>query len=123
MPGRYVLPFPDRRAAGLLLGARLNESGALDDWAERTLVLGLPRGGVAVAQQVATVLGVPMDVIVTRKIGYPPQPELGVGAIAEGLRQPIYDCALLERLALTPEDLGPVAAAEEAELELSLIHI
>jgi putative phosphoribosyl transferase len=81
------------------------------------LVLGLPRGGVAVAQQVATVLGVPMDVIVTRKIGYPPQPELGVGAIAEGLRQPIYDCALLERLGLTPEDLGPVAAAEEAELE------
>ena len=117
MPGRYVLPFPDRRAAGLLLGARLTESGALDGWAERTLVLGLPRGGVAVAQQVATVLGVPMDVIVTRKIGYPPQPELGVGAIAEGLRQPIYDCALLERLALTPEDLGPVAAAEEAELE------
>jgi putative phosphoribosyl transferase len=117
MPGRYVLPFPDRRAAGLLLGARLNESGTLDDWAERTLVLGLPRGGVAVAQQVATVLGVPMDVIVTRKIGYPPQPELGVGAIAEGLRQPIYDCALLERLALTPEDLSPVVAAEEAELE------
>ena len=117
MPGRYVLPFPDRRAAGLLLGARLTESGALDDWAERTLVLGLPRGGVAVAQQVATVLGVPMDVIVTRKIGYPPQPELGVGAIAEGLQQPIYDCALLERLALTPEDLDPVVAAEEAELE------
>ncbi|HEY6315721.1 MAG TPA: phosphoribosyltransferase family protein [Streptosporangiaceae bacterium] len=117
MPGRYVLPFPDRRAAGLLLGARLTESGALDQCAGRTLVLGLPRGGVAVAQQVATVLGAPMDVIVTRKIGYPPQPELGVGAIAEGLRQPIYDCALLERLALTPEDLGPVAAAEEAELE------
>jgi putative phosphoribosyl transferase len=117
MPGRYVLPFPDRRAAGLLLGARLTESAALDDWAGRILVLGLPRGGVAVAQQVATVLGVPMDVIVTRKIGYPPQPELGVGAIAEGLRQPIYDCALLERLALTPEDLAPVAAAEEAELE------
>jgi putative phosphoribosyl transferase len=58
-----------------------------------------------------------MDVIVTRKIGYPPQPELGVGAIAEGLRQPVYDCRLLERLALTPEDLAPVVAAEEAELD------
>ena len=77
-PVRYVLPFPDRRTAGLLLGERLADSVALDRWPERTMVLGLPRGGVAVAQQVAAVLGVPMDVIVTRKIGYPPQPELGV---------------------------------------------
>ena len=116
-PVRYVLPFPDRRTAGLLLGERLADSVALDRWPERTMVLGLPRGGVAVAQQVAAVLGVPMDVIVTRKIGYPPQPELGVGAIAEGLQQPVYDCGLLERLGLTQEDLGPVVAAEEAELD------
>jgi putative phosphoribosyl transferase len=116
-PGRYVLPFPDRRAAGLLLAERLTDSLDLDMWAERTMVLALPRGGVAVAKQVATVLGVPMDVIVTRKIGYPPQPELGVGAIAEGLPQPVYDCGLLERLELTPEDLAPVVAAEQAELD------
>jgi putative phosphoribosyl transferase len=116
-PGRPVLPFPDRRAAGLLLAERLSDSLDLDHWAERTVVLGLPRGGVAVAKQVATVLGVPMDVIMTRKIGYPPQPELGVGAIAEGLPEPVYDCALLERLALTPEDLAPVVAAEQAELD------
>jgi putative phosphoribosyl transferase len=63
------------------------------------------------------VLGLPMDVIVTRKIGYPPQPELGVGAIAEGLRQPVYDCGLLKRLALTPDDLAQVVVAEEAELD------
>ena len=63
------------------------------------------------------VLGVPMDVIVTRKIGYPPQPELGVGAIAEGLRQPVYDCGLLERLGLTQDDLAQVVTAEEAELD------
>jgi putative phosphoribosyl transferase len=116
-PGEYALPFPDRRAAGLLLAERLADSVALDLWAGRTMVLGLPRGGVAVAQQVAEVLGLPMDVIVTRKIGYPPQPELGVGAIAEGLRQPVYDCGLLERLGLTQEDLAPVVAAEEAELD------
>jgi len=116
-PGRYVLPFPDRRAAGLLLAERLTDSLDLDIWAERTMVLALPRGGVAVAKQVATVLGVPMDVIVTRKIGYPPQPELGVGAIAEGLPQPVYDCGLLKRLALTPEELAPVVAAEQAELD------
>ena len=80
-----VLPFPDRRAAGRLLAERLTDSVAWDSWPERTVVLGLPRGGVAVAEQVAAILGVPMDVIVTRKIGYPPQPELGVGAIAEAL--------------------------------------
>jgi len=116
-PGRYVLPFPDRRTAGRLLAERLADSVPLDRWTGRTIVLGLPRGGVAVAEQVAAVLGVPMDVIVTRKIGYPPQPELGVGAIAEGLRQPVYDCGLLERLGLTQEDLAPVVTAEEAELD------
>ena len=116
-PGRYVLPFPDRRTAGRLLAERLADSVPLDLWKGRTIVLGLPRGGVAVAQQVAEVLGVPMDVIVTRKIGYPPQPELGVGAIAEGLRQPVYDCGLLERLGLTQDDLAQVVTAEEAELD------
>lgn len=115
-PGAYVLPFPDRRAAGRLLGERLKGAVAFDHWSERTVVLGLPRGGVAVAKEVAAVLQVPMDVIVTRKIGYPFQPELGVGAIAEGLAQPVYDFALLNRLALAPEDLGAVVAAEEAEL-------
>jgi putative phosphoribosyl transferase len=115
-PGGYVLPFPDRRAAGRLLAERLKGEVALDNWPERTVVLALPRGGVAVAKEVATLLGVPMDVIVTRKIGYPFQPELGVGAIAEGLQEPVYDFGLLNRLALAPADLAGVVAAEEAEL-------
>jgi putative phosphoribosyl transferase len=115
-PGRYLLPFPDRQAAGRLLAERLKRTVVLHDWAERTVVLGLPRGGVAVAKQVAVVLGLPMDVIVTRKIGYPRQPELGVGAIAEGLGSPVYDADLLDRLSLSPADLAPVVAAEQAEL-------
>jgi hypothetical protein len=115
-PGEYLLPFPDRQAAGRLLAERLNRTGVLHDWAERAVVLGLPRGGVAVAKQVAVVLGLPMDVIVTRKIGYPRQPELGVGAIAEGLGSPVYDADLLDRLSLSPADLAPVVAAEQAEL-------
>jgi putative phosphoribosyl transferase len=115
-PGRGVLPFPDRRAAGRMLAERLADAVDLDKWAERTVVLGLPRGGVAVAREVAAVMGLPMDVIVTRKIGYPRQPELGVGAIAEGLGQPVYDARLVDRLGLTPEDLAEVVAAEEAEL-------
>ena len=116
-PGRYVLPFPDRRAAGRMLAERLTDAVDLNHWTERTVVLGLPRGGVAVAKEVATVMGLPMDVIVTRKIGYPPQPELGVGAVAEGLRQPVYDARLLDRLGLVPEDLAEVVAAEKAELD------
>jgi putative phosphoribosyl transferase len=120
-PGRYVLPFPDRRAAGRLLGERLEGVVELHDWAERTLVLGLPRGGVAVAERVAAVLAVPMNVMVTRKIGYPKQPELGVGAIAEipgaaGCGPPVYDRGLLSALSITPADLTAVLAAEEAEL-------
>jgi len=115
--GRYVLPFPDRRAAGRMLAERLTDAVDLDNWAERTVVLGLPRGGVAVAKEVAALMGLPMDVIVTRKIGYPPQPELGVGAIAEGLRQPVYDTRLLDRLGLEPDDLTGVVAAEQAELD------
>ncbi len=115
-PGGPLLPFADRRAAGRLLAERITSAVALDHWSERTVVLGLPRGGVAVAKQVAVVLGLPMDVIVTRKIGYPPQPELGVGAIAEGLTEPVYDHLLLTRLALSPAALTAVAAAEEAEL-------
>jgi putative phosphoribosyl transferase len=116
-PGGYALPFPDRRAAGRMLAERLTEAVDLTDWTERTVVLGLPRGGVAVAKEVAAAMGLPMDVIVTRKIGYPPQPELGVGAIAEGLRQPVYDSRLFDRLGLAPEDLAEVVAAEEAELD------
>jgi len=114
--GEYVLPFPDRRAAGTLLAERLTHAVTLPDWAERTMILALPRGGVAVARQVASILGVPMNVIVTRKIGYPRQPELGVGAIAEGLGTAVYDAGLLGRLSLSPADLAPVVAAEQAEL-------
>src|SRR6201995_5872092 len=114
--GEYPLPFPDRRGGGTKPGARLAHAVALGDWAERTMVLALPRGGVAVAKQVATVLDVPMNVIVTRKIGYPRQPELGVGAIAEGLETAVYDASLLARLSLSPADLAPVLAPEQAEL-------
>jgi len=112
-----VLPFADRRAAGRMLAERLTDAVDLDYWAERTVVLGLPRGGVAVAREVSAVTGLPMDVIVTRKIGYPSQPELAVGAIAEGLLQPVYDAGLIDRLGLALGDLTEVVAAEQAELE------
>src|ERR1700751_5361512 len=114
--GEYVLPFPDRQGAGAPPRGGPLHAATLPGRGARGVVLALPRGGVAVAKQVATVLGVPMNVIVTRKIGYPPQPELGVGAIAEGLETAAYDASLLARLSLSAADLAPVVAAEQAEL-------
>jgi putative phosphoribosyl transferase len=71
--------FADRRAAGRVLGERLQAAHA-----ERSdaVVLGLPRGGVVVAASVAAVLAAPLDVLVVRKLGLPWQPELAMGAIA-----------------------------------------
>ena len=72
--------FRDRREAGRFLAERLR------DYADRrdVIVLGLPRGGVPVAQEVARALGVPLDVFLVRKLGFPGQPELAMGAIASG---------------------------------------
>ncbi|TNY36521.1 phosphoribosyltransferase [Thermomonospora catenispora] len=109
------LPFADRAEAGRVLGELLMPHGLSDP-----LVLALPRGGVPVAAEVAGRLGGPdrpaaMDVLVTRKIGYPLQPELGVGAVAEG-GEPVFDRSLLERLGLTEADLADTVARERAEL-------
>ncbi|HEY7565410.1 MAG TPA: phosphoribosyltransferase family protein [Acidimicrobiia bacterium] len=71
--------FHDRREAGQLLGAHLRERDLTDP-----IVLGLPRGGVVVAAEVAAVLGAPLDVILVRKLGVPFQPELAMGAVSEG---------------------------------------
>ena len=70
--------FADRADAGRRLAARLGHLRG-----ERVVVVGLPRGGVPVAFEVARALEVPLDVIVVRKLGVPFQPELGMGAIGE----------------------------------------
>jgi putative phosphoribosyl transferase len=99
-----VVPFPDRRAAGRLLAARLGFVTGLGS-PGAAIVLALPRGGVPVAAEIAARLSVPFDVLVTRKIGYPPQPELGVGAIAEG-GEPVFDERMLSALRLRASDLA-----------------
>ncbi|MFG2005465.1 phosphoribosyltransferase [Spirillospora sp. NPDC048911] len=109
------LPFADRAEAGRVLATRLMPLGL-----DGSVVLALPRGGVPVAYEVARRLSapdraVPLDVLVTRKIGYPRQPELGVGAIAEG-GEPVFDRGLMERLGLVEGDLAATVAAERAEL-------
>ena len=79
----WPMRFSDRAAAGLLLGECLRLAIG-HSYPERTVVTALPRGGVAVGAGVARCLGVPLEVLVTRKIGHPDEPEVGLGAIAEG---------------------------------------
>jgi predicted phosphoribosyltransferase len=71
--------FTDRHDAGRELAERLRPLAA-----ESPVVLGRARGGVPVAYEAAQALGAPLDVLVVRKIGEPGNPELGIGAIAEG---------------------------------------
>jgi putative phosphoribosyl transferase len=73
-------PFADRRDAGRALGARLTD--VVDGGAGEVVVLGLPRGGVVVAAEVAAALDAPLDVLLVRKLGLPGQPELAMGAVA-----------------------------------------
>lgn len=77
---RRPVVFADRAAAGVLLGEELQQR----DLQPPVLVLGLPRGGVPVAHEVARLLKAPLDVMLVRKIGMPGQPELAIGAIASG---------------------------------------
>ena len=72
--------FGNRRAAGRRLGEALAEYTGRHD----VVVLGLPRGGVEVAYEVARELGAPLDVLVVRKLGFPGQEELAMGAVAAG---------------------------------------
>jgi predicted phosphoribosyltransferase len=80
-----------RRMTGMQIFANRTEAGralahALEArvWANAVVVLGLPRGGIPVAAEVARALGAPLDVLVVRKIGAPGQPELAAGALASG---------------------------------------
>jgi putative phosphoribosyl transferase len=105
--------FLDRAEAGRRLGAALAGAPPVDPPA-RPLVLGIPRGGVIVAAEVADALGAPLDVVVTRKIGAPGNPELAVGAIAPGVQ--VWDASLLERLGVDPRYLREAVEAEEVEI-------
>jgi len=102
--------FADRADAGRQLAARLEHLRG-----EPVVVLGLPRGGVPVALEVARALGAPLDVIVVRKLGVPYQPELGMGAVGEDGVLVINREVV--RLARVPADeLAAVQARERAQV-------
>lgn len=102
--------FRDRADAGRRLGGALRV-GELDD----PVVLGLPRGGVVVAAEVARALSAPLDLIVVRKLGTPGNPELGLGAIGEG-GVVVRNDALISRLGVAREALAAVEESERVEL-------
>lgn len=104
------MPFVDRTEAGHRLARRLD---ALHD--EDVVVLGLPRGGVPVAFEVARALAAPLDVIVVRKLGLPDQPELAVGAIGEGDVRVINE-RIRREARLTSRELRALERSERAEL-------
>lgn len=104
-----MVQFADRADAGRVLAEALRPGRWCDP-----LVLGLARGGVPVAHEVARALGAGLDVAVARKIGAPGHREFGVGAVtADG--EPIFDADALRSLGLTPDDLAGTCAAERRE--------
>lgn len=103
--------FLDRRDAGRRLAKALDPFAG----ARNVLVLGLPRGGVPVAAEVAQALGAELDVLVVRKLGLPWQPELAMGALASGGAL-VLNQEVLQSSGVADADFQTVLARERAEL-------
>ena len=105
-------PFIDRADAGRRLARALAGYAGRPD----VMVLGLPRGGVPVAAEVARALGVPFDVFLVRKLGVPGYEELAMGAIAEGGTAVINDSVVLQ-LGIPRATIAEATAREQRELD------
>lgn len=105
------MAFRDRADAGRVLAAELGHLVGVTG----IVVLGLPRGGVPVAAEVARALGAPLDVFVARKLGVPGQSELAMGAVAAGGVRVLHQ-AVVEALAIPPAVIDAVATREAAEV-------
>lgn len=102
--------FTDRAHAGRVLAGMLDHIGD-----EPTVILGLPRGGVPVAFEIARRLGAPLEVLLVRKLGVPTQPELAMGAIGEGGIR-VLDEQRIERLGIRSAAVERVERRERREL-------
>jgi len=106
------MQFGNRQEAGREVAARLRKYANRED----VLVLGLPRGGVSVAFEVATALEVPLDIFVLRKLGVPGHEELAFGAIGSGGVR-ILNADIVDRLEITQLEVAAVTQEETKELE------
>jgi putative phosphoribosyl transferase len=105
--------FRDRKDAGERLAAQL-----LPFKDKAPVVLALPRGGVAIGFEIARLLGAPLDVVLVRKIGVPWQPELALGALADGGTPEIFiDERMQKALDIPPDYVRDETARQLAELE------
>ncbi|WP_036330746.1 phosphoribosyltransferase family protein [Microbispora sp. ATCC PTA-5024] len=104
--------FLDRHDAGVRLAEEMRGRAGTGD----AVVLGLPRGGVPVAYEVAEALGAPLDVIVVRKLGVPYQPELGFGAVGEG-GVSVVNREIVRLANLGETEMSAVEERERAEVE------
>ncbi len=104
--------FRNRSDAGARLAAKVKAAGYGPD----VLVLGLPRGGVPVAFEVAATLGAPLDVFIVRKLGVPGREELAMGAIASGGVRVLNE-DIIDSLRISEKDIARVAEREGLELE------
>lgn len=102
--------FADRRHAGRDLAGAVRELGPTDP-----VVYALPRGGVPVGFEVARALGCPLDVLIVRKLGVPRQPELAMGALAEG-GLVVRDERVISLAGVSEDEFDRIVAAEEIEL-------
>ncbi|MFC4137594.1 MULTISPECIES: phosphoribosyltransferase [unclassified Microbacterium] len=105
--------FQDRREAGRMLGRRLAERPRQD-----AVVLGLPRGGVPVAAEVASILHAPLDVLVVRKLGAPGHAEFAIGAVGEDGARVLNDDA---HLYADEAAIAEKTEREEAEVERRVV--
>jgi putative phosphoribosyl transferase len=104
--------FRNRSEAGKLLASKLTQYANRPD----VLVLGIPRGGVSVASEVATALNAPLDICLVRKLGVPGNKELAMGAIAAGGFQVLNE-ELLDWLRISGHTIAEVADLELQELQ------
>ena len=104
------LPYRNRREAGQVLAELVRELPAGD-----SVVLGLPRGGVPVAFEVARAIGAPLDIFVVRKLGVPGHEELAMGAIASGGMCVLND-DVVDSLRISPEVIAAAVRSETIEL-------
>ncbi|MBI4883093.1 MAG: hypothetical protein HY826_03475 [Actinobacteria bacterium] len=113
--------FRDRVEAGQRLAAVLNDlilndPNGNDPSLNGTVVVGMPRGGVPVAAQVALAFDLPLDVVLVRKLGVPSHPELAMGAIGEDSIR-FLDDQTIQALDITPDEIAAVERRERKELE------
>jgi predicted phosphoribosyltransferase len=111
-----VIIFQDRRQAGRALGQVVRDEIDEDPGADDAIVLGLPRGGVPVAFEVARELGLPLDVCVVRKLGVPGQEELAMGAVASG-GIVVIQADVVHAYRIPQEIIDAVVARERIEIE------